>query len=73
MHCLEDALAIAHATQSQDLHPLLSLLEDDQTVDCQPTFGNAVENTPDLFSTLYIQKDGASRSFGGGAEVCIFI
>jgi hypothetical protein len=77
MHSLEDALAIIHATDSKQLHPLLaqSLVFDDDVAESEDTktFSQSSAGLTDASGGLYMDGDhGASRFFGpsGGSEVC---
>ncbi|KAJ7075114.1 hypothetical protein B0H15DRAFT_934829 [Mycena belliarum] len=81
MHALEDALAILHATDSDNPHPLLLSRDydsdEDQTED-EPTLNlKAVSEEPsqestlaDALGSLHIDSEGGSRFFGpsGGSE-----
>ncbi len=83
MHALEDALAILHATDSDERHPLL-LSRDNEDDNDPPEEEStlkfkAVSEEPsqedsvlvDALGSLHIDAEGGSRFFGpsGGAEV----
>lgn len=78
MHSLEDAVAIIHATHSNNSHPLLSLSDDDDDDDDEPILKPVIEegNTStlsDALGSLHIDGHGTARFFGpsGGSEVCL--
>ncbi|KAL0575347.1 hypothetical protein V5O48_006626 [Marasmius crinis-equi] len=78
-HALEDALAIAHAAESDEPHPLLTSRDGDDKDEGSPTpplekpvktEDEEVSNLAETIGTLYVGRGGAVRFFGpsGGSE-----
>ena len=71
MHSLEDAVAIIHATTSDDPHPLLIPTRDEDN-DILKSTTEDPSTSADPLGSLHIDRGGGARFFGpsGGTEVC---